>query len=32
MTRHIGPCCNLTGDTVTPRIALPPTKDIYDGN
>jgi hypothetical protein len=26
MTRHIGPCCNLTGSEVKPRLALPPTE------
>jgi len=27
VTRHIGPCCNLTGSTVTPRIAIEPAKE-----
>lgn len=27
MTRHIGPCCGFQGQTVTPRIALPPSDE-----
>lgn len=28
MTRHVGPCCNLTGQTVKPRLAIETTKDL----
>ena len=26
MTKHVGPCCNLTDGQIKPRLALSPTK------